>query len=162
MAGRWPAGWQLGVAGSVVYVQNWLYAAGVHLGPMGHAWTLSIEEQFYALWPLALVLLPIRRLAAAIAVLIVAAIVWRAAFSLSDGLRPDLRPRRRAARGCRGCDLGPSAALLDRASWRCPLMLGLAFTPFAGTLEITVAATAIVIMAAPRALEPLAAAGRRS
>ena len=36
-------------------------------------------------------------------------------------------------------------------------MLGLAFTPFAGTLEITVAATAIVIMAAPRALEPLAA-----
>ena len=48
---------------------------------MGHAWTLSIEEQFYALWPLALMLLPIRRLAATIAVLIVAAIGWRAAFN---------------------------------------------------------------------------------
>jgi peptidoglycan/LPS O-acetylase OafA/YrhL len=161
IVGAWPAGWQLGVAGSVVYIQNWLYAAGVHLGPMGHTWTLSIEEQFYALWPLALVLLPIRRLTATIAVLIVAAIGWRAAFTYPMDFGPTFAH-------IDALLVGAAVAIWGRQvpAWiglvALSVMLGLAFTPLAGTLEITVAATAIVIMAAPRALEPLAAAGRRS
>ena len=145
----------------MVYVQNWLFARSVHLGPMGHTWTLSIEEQFYALWPLALVLLPTRRLAATIAVLIVASIGWRAAFSYPMDFGPTFAHADALLVGAASTIWGrrlPSWMGLVGLS----LMLGLAFTPFAGTLEITVAATAIVIMAAPRALEPLAAAGRRS
>lgn len=41
-----------------VYVFNWAKAAGVRLPTeLGPLWTLSVEEQFYFLWPLALLLL---------------------------------------------------------------------------------------------------------
>jgi peptidoglycan/LPS O-acetylase OafA/YrhL len=36
------------------YVANWPAAFGTHLGPFEHTWSLAIEEQFYMLWPIAL------------------------------------------------------------------------------------------------------------
>src|SRR6266478_5921498 len=36
------------------YVANWAWAIGLPLGLYSHAWSLAIEEQFYVLWPLAL------------------------------------------------------------------------------------------------------------
>ncbi len=161
IAGGWRPGWQLGVVGSVAYVQNWLYAAGLQLGPLGHTWSLSIEEQFYLLWPLALMLLPLRWLAPTIALLIVAAVAWRAAFTYPMDLGPTIGH-------VDALVAGAAVAIWGRRlpQWTgvvaLSVVLGLAFTPFAGTLEIAVAATAVIIMAAPRALAPLAAAGRRS
>lgn len=56
------------VVASSLYVQNWFladqavdYLADDAKGPMNHFWSLSVEEQYYILWPL--VLLPILALA---------------------------------------------------------------------------------------------------
>ncbi|HEY2703999.1 MAG TPA: acyltransferase [Candidatus Dormibacteraeota bacterium] len=39
------------------YVANWAYASGADLGALAHTWSLSVEEQFYLLWPLLLIAL---------------------------------------------------------------------------------------------------------
>jgi len=53
-----------GLVASALYVQNWFlatqavdYLADDAKGPMNHFWSLSVEEQYYIVWPL--ILLPI-------------------------------------------------------------------------------------------------------
>lgn len=41
---------------ALLYVANWFRASGEWLGAVSHTWSLSIEEQFYVLWPLIMIL----------------------------------------------------------------------------------------------------------
>jgi len=62
-----PIRWQqIGIeaGGAALYVVNWIFAANtdylnadVAASPIQHFWTLSVEEQFYIVWPLLLILL---------------------------------------------------------------------------------------------------------
>jgi peptidoglycan/LPS O-acetylase OafA/YrhL len=45
------------IVGVLFYAANWMQVADpTSLGPLTHTWSLAIEEQFYLLWPLALIL----------------------------------------------------------------------------------------------------------
>lgn len=65
-----------GVLASLSYLSNWIMAAGGDLGPLQPTWSLAVEEQFYLLWPLALVLWPRHSQRIAIGVIVVGAILW--------------------------------------------------------------------------------------
>ena len=78
------------------YLYNWvafpLFQAGVNIAPLGVFWSLSIEEQFYVLLPLALVFVPRRGLILALAAAIAAQFfIWRPGPFLDPmwGLRSD-------------------------------------------------------------------------
>lgn len=52
----WPGDWRVGIVASLLYVGNWVQVAGYQIDPLGHTWTLAIEEQFYLVWPVVMVL----------------------------------------------------------------------------------------------------------
>ena len=67
---------------ALFYVANWVMISGQTLWILGHTWSLSIEEQFYFLWPLCLltILRWVRRRGLILALLasgIAASLLWR-------------------------------------------------------------------------------------
>ncbi|GAB2460180.1 acyltransferase family protein [Xylanimonas ulmi] len=77
----------LGVLAAVGYATSPIAASGVHLESMLHAWSLSVEEYFYALWPLVVVVVLRRvgrtRLLAVTAAITTAAVLYRVGVALA-------------------------------------------------------------------------------
>ena len=73
----WAGGsqWQIGLASCLTYVSNWIQVGGVNIDPLGHTWSLAIEEQFYFVWPALLLLLRGRLLTVAVLGIVAASAV---------------------------------------------------------------------------------------
>ena len=74
-----------------LYYCNWTqpFDIGQIRSPLSHLWSLAVEEQFYLLWPLALILAPRRRLIAVAWLLLAVTPLWRS-LALLKGASPDL------------------------------------------------------------------------
>jgi peptidoglycan/LPS O-acetylase OafA/YrhL len=71
----WPSQWQIGLASCLAYVSNWIQVANVNIDPLGHTWSLAIEEQYYLVWPALIVLLRGRLLTVAVLGIVIASAV---------------------------------------------------------------------------------------
>ena len=81
---------------SVFYVSDIVKSAGLDLGFMNNTWSLAVEEQFYLLWPLLLIVLPRRFLVPAVIGGILVAVALQLVLIGSQGnvlamFRPDVR-----------------------------------------------------------------------
>lgn len=81
------------VIGTLTYTSNWVMITPLpRITTLGHTWSLAVEEQFYLIWPLIVILtarVAKRRMIAALGVVCAAVLVWR--FVLYDGGAGDLR-----------------------------------------------------------------------
>ena len=116
----WPP--HLATAALTYTVNYWNIWIGHHHGTIGHAWSLSVEEQFYLCWPPLFIWAAARkRLRETLGIAIVGVVLWR---SLAVGLfsRPDVYVynafETRADQLAVGCGLAVMAHLgsLDRFS----------------------------------------------
>lgn len=118
---------------ALAYLSNiWMTFTGDYLGHVTHTWSLAMEEQFYLIWPLVLLIL-VRLLSRrrAIAVLAAMALVSLTGWGLTGNDYP-YHPLTRTGGLLIGCVV---AFLVERRPWQSPVLAQVALVLF-GTLVL--------------------------
>lgn len=113
-----------------LYLSNWSSLVGRGVAPLGHLWSLAVEEQFYLLWPFAVLALRARGFVRLCVALIVAAFAARVCVRMA-GLPPAWAYQATVSR-IDALALGALGAVVVRRRWLTPASVRrLAFFAFA-------------------------------
>jgi peptidoglycan/LPS O-acetylase OafA/YrhL len=143
----------------VSYIENWNMIYGWWpVGVMGPTWSLSVEEQFYLIWPLALILFvhrhPLEWIAVALIAMTIAELaLWRGGgagtehtLQFSLGVRPV------------GLLIGAALPFLNATRWRLPAFAAPAALAAIVAYAFTADRSAAVFLSAPMGVSLAAAA----
>ena len=159
----WAGDWRLGIVSCLFYVSNWVQVFGTQIDPLGHTWTLAIEEQFYLVWPAVLILLGARRAAwAAVVAVGVGALVQTEATGTLEYFSTVTRGDAILV----GCLLAMRPVRIPHSFGFLALaaLIILAFVDWSHdiTIPLVISASAIVITSEVGVLSVLAPVGRRA
>ena len=159
----WAGGWQVGTVASLFYVSNWVQVAGIQVIPLGHTWTLAIEEQFYLIWPVVLMLVRPRW---ALRIAIAGAMVGTLAHLIATGTFEYFSTITRGNAILVGCVLGLVQVRLPSriGALGVPILVILTYMnlPHDVANPIAILASSMIICSSLPALGVLAPIGRRA
>lgn len=107
---------------SIFYVGNWVRIAGTDLGVLNHLWSLSVEEQFYVVWPLLFIALMtwFRSRVLAIVLGLAAVSTVYSVWTRGEPIRLDISTETNAFALVLGAGLAFALASVARKGWRLP------------------------------------------
>lgn len=104
---------------SLFYVGNWVRIADIDLGVLNHLWSLSVEEQFYVIWPLLFLVIMtwFRSRALAICLALAAIATFYSVWTQGTFIRLDVSTETNAFALLLGVCLAFGLAALARTGW---------------------------------------------
>ncbi|MGO4598654.1 acyltransferase family protein [Terrabacter sp. 2RAF25] len=107
---------------SLFYVGNWVRIAGTDLGVLNHLWSLSVEEQFYVVWPAVFIALMtwLRSRALAVVLSLAAVATFYSVWTQGTEARLDISTETNAFALLLGVALAFALAGVRRRGWQLP------------------------------------------
>jgi len=107
---------------SLFYVGNWVRIAGTDLGVLNHLWSLSVEEQFYVVWPAVFIALMtwLRSRALAVVLALAAVATFYSVWTQGTAVRLDISTETNAFALLLGVALAFGLAAASRHGWELP------------------------------------------
>ncbi|MEW1953808.1 acyltransferase [Terrabacter sp. NPDC080008] len=107
---------------SLFYVGNWVRIAGTDLGLLNHLWSLSVEEQFYVVWPAVFLVLMtwLRRHALSVVLALAAVATVYSVWTQGSAVRLDISTETNAFALLLGVSLAFALAGVRSRGWELP------------------------------------------